>query len=164
MQEKYLFSGNFVYIDDFFIKESSNGDYDVKYRTIGAEDGTIRWVRAKGKVLFNEEDQPVRFIGSVLDITQNKSYEQELQAINEEMVTSNEELTASNVELLRTKSDLQELSNQLATSEERFRHMVQEAPVAINVLRGKDLIIESAKNMMVALIGKKWEDIKGKSY
>jgi signal transduction histidine kinase len=56
--------------------DPSDGDYDVEYRTIGAEDGRLRWVRAKGKVYFEEGGQPIRFIGSVLDITDQKINEQ----------------------------------------------------------------------------------------
>jgi two-component system sensor histidine kinase VicK len=63
-------------ISNVFIKAISNGDYDVEYRTIGAEDGKLRWVRAKGKTLFNEKDEPTRFIGSVLEITEQKQDEQ----------------------------------------------------------------------------------------
>ncbi len=63
-------------IDNLFIKEISNGDYDVEYRTVGFEDGKIRWVRAKGKVFFNEKNEAVRFIGSVLDITDSKRDEE----------------------------------------------------------------------------------------
>jgi hypothetical protein len=59
-------------IDDLFIRSISNGIYDVEYRTVGAEDGRVRWVRAKGQVYFNSLDIPVRFIGSVLDITDQK--------------------------------------------------------------------------------------------
>jgi two-component system sensor histidine kinase VicK len=54
----------------------SGGEYDVEYRTIGVEDGRLRWVRAKGKVYFDSQDKPVRFIGSVLDITEQKINEQ----------------------------------------------------------------------------------------
>lgn len=56
-------------------KKISNGDFDVEYRTIGAEDKKLRWVRAKGKVMFNEQDMPLRLIGAVLDITENKQNE-----------------------------------------------------------------------------------------
>ena len=63
-------------IDNLFIKEISNGDYDVEYRTVGFEDDKVRWVRAKGKVFFNNADKPVRFIGSVLDITDSKRDEE----------------------------------------------------------------------------------------
>jgi PAS domain S-box-containing protein len=62
-------------IDFAFNKKLSNGDYDVEYRTIGIEDGKLRWIRAKGKVLFNEQDEPVRLIGAVLDITESKQNE-----------------------------------------------------------------------------------------
>ncbi|MBD1366263.1 PAS domain-containing protein [Mucilaginibacter sp. ZT4R22] len=53
-------------------RQLSNGEYDVEYRTIGIDDKKLRWVRAKGKVSFNDQDVPQRFIGAVLDITENK--------------------------------------------------------------------------------------------
>ena len=53
-------------------RQLSNGEYDVEYRTIGIDDRKLRWVRAKGKVSFNDQDVPQRFIGAVLDITENK--------------------------------------------------------------------------------------------
>ncbi|NEU09599.1 PAS domain-containing protein [Flavihumibacter sp. R14] len=59
-------------INDSFIKSRSDGDYDVEYRTIGAEDKKVRWVRAKGKVYFDNQEVAQRFIGSVLDITEQK--------------------------------------------------------------------------------------------
>lgn len=62
-------------INRSFRKELSNGDYDVEYRTVGVEDHKIRWVRAKGKVFFDSRDQPTRFIGSVLEITEQKENE-----------------------------------------------------------------------------------------
>lgn len=62
-------------INNVFIKSVSNGDYDIEYRTVGAEDKKLRWVRAKGKTYFDELDKPLRFIGSVLDITEQKSDE-----------------------------------------------------------------------------------------
>lgn len=46
-------------IDDLYIRSISNGVYDVEYRTVGVEDGRVRWVRAKGQVYFNSLDKPV---------------------------------------------------------------------------------------------------------
>jgi PAS domain S-box-containing protein len=46
--------------------------YDVEYRTIGKEDGVIRWVAAKGKGLF-EEQRCVRAIGTAINITQRRA-------------------------------------------------------------------------------------------
>jgi two-component system sensor histidine kinase VicK len=62
-------------INNVFIKAVSNGDYDVEYRTVGAEDQKIRWVRARGKAYFDENDKPTRFVGAALDITEQKSDE-----------------------------------------------------------------------------------------
>jgi two-component system sensor histidine kinase VicK len=59
-------------INNVFIKSISNGDYDVEYRTIGVDDQKLRWVRAKGKTYFDEHDKPLRFIGAVLEITEQK--------------------------------------------------------------------------------------------
>jgi two-component system sensor histidine kinase VicK len=62
--------------NEVMVQSESNGKYDVEYRTIGAEDGQLRWVRAKGQVYFNSKGEPKRFIGSVLDITEQKQDEQ----------------------------------------------------------------------------------------
>ncbi|MDQ2753097.1 MAG: ATP-binding protein, partial [Bacteroidota bacterium] len=67
-------------IDNLFIREISNGNYDVEYKTVGTEDGKIRWVRAKGKVFFDEANKPVRFIGSVFDISDLKKDEERKNA------------------------------------------------------------------------------------
>ncbi|MEO3407600.1 ATP-binding protein [Mucilaginibacter sp. CAU 1740] len=63
-------------IDDVFDRGKMNGVYDVEYRTVGMEDQRVRWVRAKGQVYFDEQNRPLRFIGSVLDITEQKQDEQ----------------------------------------------------------------------------------------
>lgn len=56
-------------------KAVSNGNYDVQYRTVGVEDKKVRWIRAKGKAYFDENDRPIRFIGAALDITEQKTDE-----------------------------------------------------------------------------------------
>jgi two-component system sensor histidine kinase VicK len=56
--------------------EISDGTYDVEYRTVSQHDGSIRWVRALGKLYFDESGKPLRFIGSVLDITSQKMDEE----------------------------------------------------------------------------------------
>jgi PAS domain S-box-containing protein len=50
---------------------SGRGDYDVAYRTVGLKDGVERWVRATGRTYF-EDGKPVRFVGTVQDITARK--------------------------------------------------------------------------------------------
>jgi len=81
---------------------SSTGDnnYDIEYRTIGAQDAKIRWVRAKGKVYFAGQ-VPIRFIGMVLDITAQKENELRLAELAEKqarlaaIVNSSEDIIIS---------------------------------------------------------------------
>ncbi|MDB5481102.1 MAG: response regulator [Caulobacteraceae bacterium] len=46
--------------------------YDVQYRTVGKEDGVVRWIAAKGKGLFDEAGRCFRAVGTAMDITARK--------------------------------------------------------------------------------------------
>lgn len=59
----------------------SGGEYDIEYRTVGIEDGMERWVAAKGKAFFNPAGVAIRFIGTVLNITQKKRAEAEREQL-----------------------------------------------------------------------------------
>ena len=81
-------------IANAYVKSISDGIYDVEYRTVAADNGEVRWLRAKGKVYFDNLDHPVRFIGSVLDITDKKSTEVE-QAMLAAIITSSDDAIIS---------------------------------------------------------------------
>ncbi len=49
--------------------------YDVEYRTVGREDGQVRWVAAKGRGLFDADGHCVRVLGTAIDITARKAAE-----------------------------------------------------------------------------------------
>jgi serine phosphatase RsbU (regulator of sigma subunit) len=55
----------------------SGGKYNVEYRTVGLQDGIERWVAARGQAFFEASGRPVRFIGTVLDITERKRADEE---------------------------------------------------------------------------------------
>jgi PAS domain S-box-containing protein len=60
------------------------GDYDTDYRVV-RQDNVLKWVREKGKVSFKEKDTgriPIRFVGTVFDITDSKRAEEELREAN----------------------------------------------------------------------------------
>nr|WP_277620989.1 PAS domain-containing protein [Sphingomonas turrisvirgatae] len=59
--------------------------YDVEYRTVGKEDGIIRWVAAKGRGLFNADGVCFRVIGTAIDITARKADEARLRELNERL-------------------------------------------------------------------------------
>lgn len=56
----------------------AGGKYDLEFRTIGAADNKIRWLRCIGQAYFNEQQVAYRFAGTAQDITkQRKSRERQ---------------------------------------------------------------------------------------
>lgn len=89
-----------------------------------------------------------------------ESYNQQ-QALNETITATNKDLanaiwslTNSNEELSRTQKRLVKKVAQLADSEARIRYMLEESPVAMGILSGRDLIIEAANNRVLQIWGK----------
>nr|WP_322720781.1 YlcI/YnfO family protein [Nostoc sp. ChiQUE02]MDZ8233862.1 YlcI/YnfO family protein [Nostoc sp. ChiQUE02] len=63
------------------LNPKSSGKYDVEYRTIGIQDGVERWIAARGQAYFDAADNPQRFVGTVLNITEQKRIEAEREQL-----------------------------------------------------------------------------------
>lgn len=61
-------------------------DYDIEYRVVKAEKEVI-WIRAQGRVKFDETGKATHFTGTSLDITERKNSEIELKNKEEELRT-----------------------------------------------------------------------------
>ena len=61
------------------IDPSQRSLYDVEYRTVGKEDGVVRWIAAKGRALFDSDGRCVRVLGTAIDVTQRKATEMSLR-------------------------------------------------------------------------------------
>jgi PAS domain S-box-containing protein len=46
-------------------------------------DGTVHWIEAKGKVFYDEKRQPLKMIGTIRDITEEKNHQQDLKESEE---------------------------------------------------------------------------------
>ena len=71
---------------DYFIEQvkaainpAGQGKFDMLLRIYRYNDKEMRWVRAQGKVFFNGNLFPERLIGTMLDITEEKTKEEELK-------------------------------------------------------------------------------------
>lgn len=53
------------------LNDKDSGEFDVEFRTIPL-DGAIKWLKEKGRAYFSDGGTPVRFIGTLLDITVQK--------------------------------------------------------------------------------------------
>ena len=56
--------------------------YDVDYRTVGKEDGVVRWIAAKGRGVFDPAGRCVRVAGTAIEITARKEAEEALRDLN----------------------------------------------------------------------------------
>lgn len=74
----------------------TGGEYDIEYRTIGLEDGIERWVAARGKAFFNSAGEAIRFIGTVLNITEKKRAEAEREQLLRREQTARAEAERAN--------------------------------------------------------------------
>lgn len=154
-------------INELFTNPEKKGNYDVEYRTIGFEDQRERWVRAKGKVYFLE-NKPVRFIGSVLDITEAKRDEIRkndfIAMVSHELKTPLTSLTAIIQMLLAKnkdgKGDFQ--TNALMTANKQAKKMSTMINGFLNTSRlesGK-LIIQKTKFDIIDLLEEIVEEMK----
>lgn len=66
---------------DATLAGTHDGEYDVEYRIVTAADSGERWIAARGRALFDADRKAVRFVGTVRDITQQKSAEAEKTAL-----------------------------------------------------------------------------------
>ncbi|MBV8886089.1 MAG: PAS domain-containing protein [Chroococcidiopsidaceae cyanobacterium CP_BM_RX_35] len=85
--------------------------YDIEYRTV-APDGQTRWVRAIGNCFYGESNNPIRFDGITIDVTDRKQAESE-----REKLLASERAARSEVERASQLKDefLLTLSHELRT-------------------------------------------------
>ncbi|MFD2967241.1 ATP-binding protein [Sphingobacterium bambusae] len=63
-------------------KPSSEGLFNTQFRTTPNEEGNSKWVQLQGQVYFSEVGDPVRFAGTVVDITEKIVSQQQIDVIN----------------------------------------------------------------------------------
>jgi signal transduction histidine kinase len=59
--------------------QASGGEYTADYRTIGLTDQVERWLAARGKVFFDSQSNPIRFVEVTIDITERKRLEEQFR-------------------------------------------------------------------------------------
>ncbi|MDU8600646.1 ATP-binding protein [Pseudomonas syringae] len=83
--------------------------YEVDYRTIGREDGIVRWIAAKGRGVFDAAGICERITGTVIEITPRKDAEEELRQLNETLEGRIVEAIAEREEVQKTLRQSQKM-------------------------------------------------------
>lgn len=99
--------------------------YEKEYR-MQRKDGSYIWIQARGRAQRDGYGRVIRFAGSMIDITDRKEYELQLQNSYEELEITFEELTATQEELRTNYDTIVNNQELLRKSEERYR-LVTEA-------------------------------------
>ena len=133
-------------------QESLTGEFRVMDHT-----GGYRWVLAKIPARFRSDGVFSGYISSCIDITERKLAEESQYKNSKDLLNLNEWISASNEDLARTQLELHALIADLGESEARFRFLVQQAPVAIFILKGRELRIEVMNNQMLQMLGRTCE-------
>lgn len=100
--------------------EGRSSYYYAEYR-MRCKSGEYKWFQARGKVLRSASGGYIRFAGSMVDVTDRKSYESKLQMSYQELESTYEELTALQDELLEQYNKVVENQALLQLSEEKYR-------------------------------------------
>lgn len=75
---------------------ANGGEHDLEYRTIGIHDRIERWISAKGQTYFDALGKPLRFIGTVLDITEQKQAQVQREQLLEQEQAAREAAERAN--------------------------------------------------------------------
>jgi signal transduction histidine kinase len=137
-----------IHPDDMPIREEAlrsafqTGSLEYEVRVI-RKDNTIRWVRIKGRIIFDEKKTPIKHIGVAQDITDEKTSAQELsRKVNERTAA----LEASRVELEKYVEDLKRSNNNLEQFAYAASHDLKEPIRKIHVF--SDMLKVSLKNRL----------------
>lgn len=63
----------------------NSGEFAGEWRIHRRNDGQVRWITARAKVIFDDAGRPNRMIGLNMDVTERRQAEQEVRKLNEEL-------------------------------------------------------------------------------
>ena len=104
--------------------------YSAEFRTVWPG-GTVRWLEARGEIEYDARQEPQRFYGVMLDITERKRIEEHLRKWNEELeqrvALRTAQLTA-NIEKLKIETD--ERVQAMEALREKEQMLIQQSRLA----------------------------------
>ncbi|HWJ28794.1 MAG TPA: response regulator, partial [Flavisolibacter sp.] len=129
-------------VEKAFEESMTTGVYYYEARIVW-DNGILKWIRTQGKVLYDEKGKPVRVLGTMMDITEQKAAQKALQESEERYRQLAEEL---DMRVQQRTKDLSEANENLAISN---RELEQFAFVTSHDLQEPLRKIQTFANMLV---------------
>ena len=135
------------YFRNAFIGPFTLGDntsHEIEFRVTGIIQGQTRWLLSKGQIYFDDAGVPEKIVGTVQNITREILDRQQLEKNSKPFETrseNNPDFTGS-------------WGNYLKTNETRYETLIEQAPMAIGLLRGKDMVVEVGNDRIFEVWGK----------
>lgn len=110
--------------------------------------------------ILDKEGKVYCILHTTVDVTEKvkawklvREKEEHEQQINEELAATNEEYQATNEELNDTNNRLNKVFQKLEYTENRMQELVRTTPVGLALLKGSDMLIETANPEMLTIWG-----------
>jgi len=134
----------------------SGKDFKINFRILWPNQ-TVRHALSQGELIRDEQNKSIQIIGSILDITDQKSIEDKLAKSRHELEIRVEERTReladANRELKKEVSERRQAECALKESEQRFRAIFEQAAVGVAML--------DTQNNQFLKLNRKFADILG---
>ena len=79
-----IFAEDWPAVRDAVLHANQTGEVAAEYR-VKHRSGAVRWLQAKGRMLFNANGEPSRLIGFMLDVTERREAEDELRRLERQL-------------------------------------------------------------------------------
>jgi PAS domain S-box-containing protein len=149
---------NFVLDQTSGLRNGLKEQVALDYRIVRRDNGTVRWMHSRYKVLFSDKKQPVRITGFTIDVTDRKLNEEKLNKFNHQLENDVKERTS---ELIKANQLLVDKNNELRNAQSVLQQLIDSSIELIAVV-DRDLNFLAVNTAFEKFVHKSSAELIGK--